>query len=195
MAGIRRKLVIVGDGDCGKTCLLTVFTKKRFPTLYVPRIFEGYVADIEIDDKLVELALWDTVGTEEYDRYRYLSYPHTDVVLVCFSVDNPGSLENVERKWFPEIKKYCPFAPIIFVACKTDLRTDGETLRKLAEIKQEPVSENEGMYMATRIKAKNYFACSAKAMEGVTEIFEAASRAAIDNNNASVPRKRFCALF
>ena len=195
MSVIRRKLLIVGDGDCGKTCLLTVFTKRRFPTTYIPRTFEGYVADIQIDGKTVELALWDTIGThEDYDRLSHLSYPDTNVVLVCFSVDNPDSLENVEKKWFPEIKKSCPVAPIIFVACKTDLRTDEETLRRLAEIKQEPVSVNEGMFMATRIKAKNYFECSAKAMEGVTEIFEAASRAAIDKKNASVRRKQFCQL-
>ena len=31
MAAIRKKLVIVGDGACGKTCLLIVFSKDQFP--------------------------------------------------------------------------------------------------------------------------------------------------------------------
>ena len=62
MAAIRRKLVIVGDGACGKTCLLFAFTKDEFPDKYIPTVFENYVSDIEVDGKLVELALWDTAG-------------------------------------------------------------------------------------------------------------------------------------
>ncbi len=59
---VRRKLVIVGDGACGKTCLLFAFTKDEFPDKYIPTVFENYVSDIEVDGKLVELALWDTAG-------------------------------------------------------------------------------------------------------------------------------------
>ncbi|XP_026641824.1 transforming protein RhoA-like isoform X2 [Microtus ochrogaster] len=51
MASIRKKLVIVGDGACGKTCLLIVFSKDQFPEVYVPTVFENYVADIEVDGK------------------------------------------------------------------------------------------------------------------------------------------------
>ena len=50
---IRKKLVIVGDGTCGKTCLLIVFSKDQFPDVYVPTVFENYVADIEVGDKRV----------------------------------------------------------------------------------------------------------------------------------------------
>ncbi len=45
---IRKKLVVVGDGECGKTCLLIVFSKDEFPEVYVPTVFETYVADIEV---------------------------------------------------------------------------------------------------------------------------------------------------
>ena len=53
MAAIRKKLVIVGDGACGKTCLFIVFGKDQFPEVYVPTLFEDYVADIEVDNKQV----------------------------------------------------------------------------------------------------------------------------------------------
>ena len=55
MAAIRKKLVIVGDGACGKTCLLIVFSKDQFPEVYVPTVFENYIADIEVDGKQVTL--------------------------------------------------------------------------------------------------------------------------------------------
>jgi len=57
MAAIRKKLVIVGDGACGKTCLLIVFSKDQFPEVYVPTVFENYVADIEVDGKQVRFSL------------------------------------------------------------------------------------------------------------------------------------------
>lgn len=50
---IRKKLVIVGDGACGKTCLLIVFSRDEFPKEYVPTVFENYVAEIEVDGKQV----------------------------------------------------------------------------------------------------------------------------------------------
>lgn len=37
-------------------------------------------------------------GQEDYDRLRPLSYPQTDVFLVCFSVVSPSSFENVKEK-------------------------------------------------------------------------------------------------
>ena len=57
MAENRKKLVIVGDGACGKTCLLIVFSKDQFPEVYVPTVFENYVADIEVDNRQVRQAL------------------------------------------------------------------------------------------------------------------------------------------
>lgn len=50
------------------------------------------------------MALWDTAGQEDYDRLRPLSYPDTDVILMCFSIDSPDSLENIPEKWTPEVE-------------------------------------------------------------------------------------------
>ncbi|CAC5389137.1 RHOA [Mytilus coruscus] len=167
MAAIRKKLVIVGDGACGKTCLLIVFSKDQFPEVYVPTVFENYVADIEVDGKQVELALWDTAGQEDYDRLRPLSYPDTDVILMCFSIDSPDSLENIPEKWTPEVKHFCPTVPIILVGNKKDTRNDENTKRELKKMKQEPVKTAEGQAMAENIHAFAYLECSAKTKEGV----------------------------
>jgi len=179
MAAIRKKLVIVGDGACGKTCLLIVFSKDQFPEVYVPTVFENYVADIEVDGKQVELALWDTAGQEDYDRLRPLSYPDTDVILMCFSIDSPDSLENIPGKWTPEVKHFCPNVPIILVGNKKDLRNDEVTKRELMKMKQEPVRPDEGKTIADKINAYAYLECSAKSKDGVREVFETATRAAL----------------
>ncbi|XP_053300647.1 rho-related GTP-binding protein RhoB [Pleuronectes platessa] len=179
MADIRKKLVVVGDGACGKTCLLIVFSKDEFPEVYVPTVFETYVADIEVDNKQVQLALWDTAGQEDYDRLRPLSYPDTDVILMCFSVDSPDSLENIPEKWVPEVKHFCPNVPIILVANKKDLRNDENVKNELSRLKLEPVKAEDGRAMAMRIGAYDYMESSAKTKEGIWEVFESATRAAL----------------
>ncbi|KAJ5611613.1 GTP-binding protein rhoA [Penicillium herquei] len=179
MAEIRRKLVIVGDGACGKTCLLIVFSKGTFPEVYVPTVFENYVADVEVDGKHVELALWDTAGQEDYDRLRPLSYPDSHVILICFAVDSPDSLDNVQEKWISEVLHFCQGLPIILVGCKKDLRHDPKTIEELNKTSQSPVTAEQGEEIRKKIGAYKYLECSARTNEGVKEVFEAATRAAL----------------
>lgn len=179
MAAIRKKLVIVGDGACGKTCLLIVFSKDQFPEVYVPTVFENYVADIEVDGKQVELALWDTAGQEDYDRLRPLSYPDTDVILMCFSVDSMDSLENIKEKWYQEVQHFCPNVPIILVGNKKDLRNDEQILHDLVKSRMEMVRPEDGRKVCEQIRAHAYLECSAKTKEGIREVFEEATRAAL----------------
>lgn len=127
----------------------------------------------------MELALWDTAGQEDYDRLRPLSYPDTDVILMCFSIDSPDSLENIPEKWTPEVKHFCPNVPIILVGNKKDLRNDPNTIKELSKMKQEPVKPEEGRAMAEKINAFAYLECSAKSKEGIREVFETATRAAL----------------
>lgn len=65
---------------------------------YVLTVFENYVAEIDVEDKHVMLALWDTAGHHDYPRLQTLSYTDSHVILICFSIDFPDSLENVEEK-------------------------------------------------------------------------------------------------
>ena len=51
-----------------------MFSRDDYPTEYVPTVFETYVASIHVDDVAVELALWDTAGQEDYDRWILLTW-------------------------------------------------------------------------------------------------------------------------
>ncbi|CCC11060.1 small Rho-type GTPase [Copromyces sp. CBS 386.78] len=176
---IRRKLVIIGDGACGKTSLLSVFTLGFFPATYIPTVFENYVTDCRVDGKSVQLALWDTAGQEDYERLRPLAYSKAHVILIGFSVDTPDSLDNVKHKWVTEANERCPNVPIILVGLKKDLRGDPVAIEEMRKRSQRFVMEDEGQRIAKEIGARKYLECSSLTGEGVDDVFEAATRAAL----------------
>lgn len=176
-----RKLVIIGDGACGKTSLLSVFTLGYFPTHYVPTVFENYVTDCRVDGRSVQLALWDTAGQEDYERLRPLAYSKSHVILIGFSVDSPDSLENVRHKWIEEAREKCPDVPLILVGLKKDLREDPTAIEEMRRSSLRFVTSREGQDMAQQCGARKYLECSSLTGEGVDDVFEAATRAALLN--------------
>lgn len=121
----------------------------------------------------IKLTVQDTPGQEEYGRLRTMHYTDTDVVLICFSIDSHSTLEDVQANWVPEVNDFCPNAPIVLVGIKKDTRNDPY------EMKRKLVTSQEGQLMAEQIHAFAYIECSAKTKEGVGEVFETATRAAL----------------
>ncbi|KAL5481556.1 hypothetical protein EMCRGX_G021745 [Ephydatia muelleri] len=170
------KCCIVGDGAVGKTCLLISYTTNTIPGDYIPTIFDNYTAHLQVDGKLVNLGLWDTAGQEDYDRLRPLSYPMTNVFLLCFSLVSPTSFENIKEKWYPELKHHCPDIPVVLVGTKMDLRDDKETIMGLKERHQSPITYAQGLRMQKNIGAVKYVECSAVTQKNLQLVFEEAVR-------------------
>jgi len=173
------KCVVVGDGGVGKTSLLMSYTSNSFPNDYVPTIFDNYNAPIMIEDKVYNLGLWDTAGQEEYDKMRTVSYPHTDVFVLCFSLVHPMSFDNVKNRWFPELKEYCPESPILLVGTKSDLTSDENTMRMLQKQNMLPVSRDAAERLVSELKMAGYLECSGLTQAGVKVVFDEASRLAV----------------
>ncbi|KAG2188687.1 hypothetical protein INT44_003826 [Umbelopsis vinacea] len=183
----RIKLVIVGDGACGKTSVLHVF---KYGTFSRVKSLSQYfsVRKMQVDGKSVELALWDTAfdrltaltnllhfsGQEEYDRIRIHSYPGANVVLISFAIDTKDSLENVTSEWIEEVNKECPGVPIILVGLKKDLRP--QDARRNDDTFVHP---REAEIVASNIGARSYIECSALTGEGVQKVFDIAVRAGL----------------
>ena len=179
------KCVVVGDGAVGKTCLLISYTTNAFPGEYIPTVFDNYSANVMVDGKPVNLGLWDTAGQEDYDRLRPLSYPQTDVFLICYSIISPHSLDNVKSKWFPEIQHHAPGVPLILIGTKSDLRGDEATLSQLASKGMRVITPDEADARAKEIGAVRNLECSALTQEGLKNVFDEAIRAALTTNTSS----------
>ena len=94
-------------------------------------------------------------------QLRPLSYPQTDVFLVCYSVVSPSSYENFKEKWVPEISHHCQKTPFLLVGTQIDLRDDAATIDKLAKNKQKPISIEQGDKLQKELRAVKYVECSA----------------------------------
>eukprot|EP01123_Difflugia_compressa_P009785 TRINITY_DN3354_c0_g1_i1.p1 TRINITY_DN3354_c0_g1~~TRINITY_DN3354_c0_g1_i1.p1 ORF type:complete len:198 (-),score=34.32 TRINITY_DN3354_c0_g1_i1:73-666(-) len=169
------KLVVVGDGAVGKTCLLIGYTSNSFLDEYVPTVFDNFSTNVQVGNKIAAISLWDTAGQEDFDRLRPLSYMDTDIFLLCFSLTHLSSFANISTKWHPEVNHYCPTSLQLLVGTKLDLR-DNSTSEK------EVISTQQGQKLATAINAVRYMECSALTQNGLNEVFDVAIRVVVEGS-------------
>lgn len=173
------------------------YTTHVFVRLTLSQVFDNYAVTVMIGEDPYTLGLFDTagmqidnpclkdplsdhcvsLGQEDYDRLRPLSYPQTDVFLVCFSVTSPASFENVKEKWMPEVQHHCPGVPCLIVGTQVDLRDEPAVLEKLARQKQKPISAEMGERLARDLGAVKYVECSALTQKGLKNVFDEVSLA------------------
>ena len=118
------KIVVVGDNGVGKSCLILSYSTNSFPSPdCLLSICDNYYRDYTANGLPFRLHVFDTTGKDEYKHLRSLSYPLTDVFIVCFDISNRTSFSNVKDIWLPELRQSMPEAPILLVATKIDLRS------------------------------------------------------------------------
>lgn len=123
---------------------------------------------------------------EDYDRLRSLSYPNTDVFLLCFSIDTPSSYENIKSKWAPELKRASPDIPFLLIGTKSDKR-GGEVRCTTQEM---------GQKLCNEIGAKSYLECSAMEKNGLKEVFDEAIKCVLvaQRKAAQTRRRKICSI-
>ncbi len=184
------KVVVVGDGAVGKTCLLVSYSQNSFPEDYVPTVFDNYNANVLWRDKTIQINLWDTAGQEDYDKLRPLSYPDTDIFIICFDVTNWVSFENVRDKWVKEVRNSCPKTPIILCGTKSDLRDSPEYMRSLEKKKLKVVTGDDARQLVLECDLVDYIECSARQQRGVKKLFERCIEAVLDPKSKKAKYKK-----
>jgi len=187
---INVKLVVVGDGAVGKTCLIIAYTTNTFAENVMPTVFDNYTFDAIVDSTFARIGIWDTAGQADFDRLRPLSFRDTDVFLICYSVASPTSLLNVYEKWYLEVHHYGPKVPIVLVGTQVDLRADEKTITHLKASGQKPVTYEEGLAMQKKINAKAYIECSALTFNNVGKVFDECVRAAFAFMDEQKPKSK-----
>ncbi|XP_014688863.1 rho-related BTB domain-containing protein 1 isoform X4 [Equus asinus] len=193
------KCVVVGDNAVGKTRLIcaracnTTLTQYQLLATHVPTVWaiDQYRVCQEVlersrdvvDEVSVSLRLWDTFGDHHKDRR--FAYGRSDVVVLCFSIANPNSLNHVKTMWYQEIKHFCPRTPVVLVGCQLDLRyADLEAVNRARRPLARPIKRGDilppekGREVAKELGIP-YYETSVFDQFGIKDVFDNAIRAAL----------------
>ena len=170
------KCVVVGDKGVGKTTFIrsyVAFTKDKTITDLtdqdreeIPETFSNYAVMKLAETEMYFLSLFNTSGQEFKDKTRHLTLHGSGVLLVCFSVVDRESFNNVKERWAPEVLKHCPGIPFLLVGNKTDLGLEPDA--------GDVIGLAEGKSLAAELGASEYLECSATTQEGVEAVFDRA---------------------
>jgi GTPase SAR1 family protein len=89
---------------------------------------------------------------------------------------------------------HAPGVPFILVGTKLDLRSDPETIKKLGEKKQQPVTQDRGEALAQEIGAYKYVECSALTQGGLKQVFDDAIRCVLNHKQQPKKKKSNCVI-
>ncbi|KAG8829144.1 GTP-binding protein Rho1 [Serendipita sp. 399] len=156
---------------------------------YIPSTMESVRVNVPVFSRLVTFNLWDVqliqCRPDDFNRLLWANYAKSSVVIICFAIDTPSSLESVEDRWIEQIKEFATHKdgwkpPVMLVGCKKDIRAELQELKKMQKSRvTECVSVDQGQEMAKRIDAAIYLECSAKTGEGVDDVLQHAARLAL----------------
>lgn len=126
---------------------------------------------------------------EEFGHLRSLCYAHVDVFILCFSLVNPVSFDNITSKWIPQIRAGNPTSPIVLVGTQSDLRHSADVLIHLDQQSTKPVRFVQARRLAHRIRAQDYVECSALTQHNLKHVFDCAVFAAIKHKHGGSKSK------
>lgn len=106
----------------------------------------------------------------ELAQIRQTVFLRSELVVICFAVNDPESFQRVKSHYAPEIRNLNPTLPIVVCATKVELRDDAIAIAALADQKLACISHQQGHYLADEIGAVKYCECSAKGGVGLATL-------------------------
>ena len=141
------------------------------------------LATIIVNGKRLPITICDTAGQDDFAHLRPLCYPKVDVILVCFSVVDKKSFDNVRTKWLQELRRQCPTKPYVLIGTQVDKRDNPIVLKELRKSKQRPITKQEGQKLAHQCRAASYVECSALTQLNLREAFDEGIVTALELNS------------
>lgn len=174
------KLIFVGEGGVGKTCLISQYMENKFNEEHAMTVGrDKSLKEIEINGKTINLEIWDTPGQEKFNSASKMFMKNTKIALIVYSIIDKNSFEKLD-KWIKIVKEVNKNEEIIF----------GIAANKSDMFEKQEVSKEDG---EGYVKDKNilFFETSAKDYKSIEKAFIELSKAylkMIEEKNKNNPQ-------
>lgn len=154
------KLVVLGAGGVGKSCLTVQFVQGVYLDSYDPTIEDSYRKTVEIDNKVADLEILDTAGVAQFTAMRELYIKSGMGFLLVYSVTDRQSLKELMdlREQVLRIKDMSK-VPMVLVGNKADLKDE------------RVISVEEGIEVSSDWGKVPFYETSALLRSNVDEVF------------------------
>ena len=172
----RIKIVLLGEINTGKSCLVHYFIKGTFEQSSVPTIGTAFTCkNLEKDNQVLCLDLWDTAGAERFRSFSPLYYRDAKIIFLCYDITEKKTFEAIKNYWLKNIGKNCTEeVQIYIIGNKCDL----EEYRTVEKQEVENVIQEN-----TEFQKMFFFETSSKEGNNIEKLLEH-----IFVNNVNVPQ-------
>ena len=166
------KVLIVGESNVGKTSLVRQYIENTFSDEKSSTIgYDTVRKEIEINNKLITLLIWDTCGQEQYRTINNMFLKDSKIVIFVYDITNESSFKELEKYWYPFIRDNLGKEIILGIAGnKSDL------------YENEEVNEEEAREFSNSIDAI-FNLTTAKNNEAINNLFKELTTQYIEKGN------------
>ena len=178
------KIIVIGNGQVGKSTLTVKFVKNIFTTEYKQTLgvdFLNIKKYIKKIDQEIDFYIWDTAGQDHFNAITRRYYRGADACLIVFAINDRESFNQV-KSWHQKMTQECGNIPAALVMSKIDLKNDikvsneeAENLSKELKLKLFKISSKEGIqveecfeYLA--IKHYNNNGCVSSGADNIEDV-------------------------
>ena len=153
------KIIIVGDPSVGKTNIINRYVNGEFSRDYMITIGMDFLTcNLELDNKIFKLNLWDTAGSEQFRSVTKGYYSNSCCALIVYDITNEKTFQNV-KQWMDDCYAFAnKNIHLVLVGNKIDLQQD-------RKINKETAEEFAGQY------GMDFYEVSALSGENIENIF------------------------
>eukprot|EP00727_Mastigamoeba_balamuthi_P003594 m51a1_g13231 putative ras-related protein rab-24-like (234) ;mRNA; f:1354-2534 len=161
------KVVVLGQAEVGKTCLLHRFLYGRYKEQCATVAAAFGAKKVQVGSRLVTLGIWDTAGSERFESISRIYYKDARAAVLCYDVTNAATFAKV-RFWVSELNANEPQCLVYLAGTKGDLVQEGVQTRAVSR----EVAEGLARELGAQDVARRVFETSAKSGSDVDRLFE-----------------------